>query len=101
MCNFSESCDIEIMLFTELHNWTFFTTFIRKIVEQNWAFSPRALRSMSLKVVVVVVDLVVVVVVVVVVTFCKNSKFQYMGTVHYESRQMAHIVQHYISVFST
>ncbi len=45
-----------------------------------YLFSPRASRSISLKVVVVVVvvDLLLVVVVVVVVTFCKNSKFQYI-----------------------
>ncbi len=39
-------------------------------------FSPRASRSISLKVVVVVVLLVVVVVVVSVVTFCKNSQIK-------------------------
>ncbi len=51
-------------------------------------FSPRASRSISLKVVVVVVvDLLVVVVVV--VTFCKNSKFQYYSTVDIEGAYSA------------
>ncbi len=74
---------VQDFFFSDIRNFYFchlvnYCKNLEKVMEQctrnSITFSPRASRSISLKVVVVVVVLVVVVVVVSVVTFCKNSQ---------------------------